>query len=46
MKEPEKPYVLERIKDVLNSMKIKPSSRNSLIVYNLLLKEFKEEIVL
>lgn len=41
-KEPETGEVLERIKDVLSFMKIEPSVKNSLVVYNMILRNFKQ----
>jgi hypothetical protein len=41
IQEPSKPYVLEMIKDVLMQMDYKPSAKNSLLVYNLLINNKK-----
>lgn len=43
MEEPNQPYVLEKIKDVLNMMDRKPSSKNSLVVYNMILELKKDD---
>ena len=34
MREPDKPFIIEKIKDTLVMMNIKPSSKNSLVAYN------------